>query len=88
MARVIKIGCNITINNYYNHSYVKSERCIFVFTLIGIMHYYLSLYKEVMCKMKQKMSNLELYEGYHDIYESKMMRRVDGMQEKKWDRGR
>ncbi len=51
-------------------------------------NYNLSLYKEVMRKINQKMSSSELFEGYQEIYEAKMMNRADGMQEKKWDRGR
>jgi hypothetical protein len=51
-------------------------------------NYNLNLYKEVMRKMNQKMSSSELFEGYQEIYEAKMMRRADGMQEKKWDRSR
>lgn len=51
-------------------------------------NYNLSLYKEVMRKMNQKMSSSELFEGYQEIYEAKMMNRADGMQEKKWDRSR
>lgn len=48
----------------------------------------LSLYKEVMRKMSQKMSSSELFEGYQEIYEAKMMNRIEGTQEKKWDRSR
>lgn len=51
-------------------------------------NYNLSLYKEVMRKMSQKMSSSELFEGYQEIYEAKMMNRMDGTQEKKWDRSR
>lgn len=51
-------------------------------------NYNLSLYKEVMRRMNQKMSNSELFEGYQEIYEAKMMHRMDGTQEKKWDRSR
>lgn len=51
-------------------------------------NYNLSLYKEVMRKMNQKMSSSELFEGYQEIYEAKMMNRADGIQEKKWDRSR
>lgn len=51
-------------------------------------NYNLSLYKEVMRKMNQKMSSSELFEGYQEIYEAKMMKRADVMQEKKWDRSR
>lgn len=51
-------------------------------------NYNLSLYKEVMRKMNQKMSSSELFEGYQEIYEAKMMKRMDGNQEKKWDRSR
>jgi len=50
--------------------------------------YNLNLYKEVMRKMNQKLSSLELFEGYQEIYEAKMMNQVDGLQEKKWDRSR
>ena len=51
-------------------------------------NYNLNLYKEVMRKMNQKMSSSELFEGYQEIYEAKMMNRTDGIQEKKWDRSR
>lgn len=51
-------------------------------------NYNLNLYKEVMRKMNQKMSSSELFEGYQEIYEAKMMNRADGIQEKKWDRSR
>lgn len=51
-------------------------------------NYNLNLYKEVMRKMNQKMSSSELFEGYQEIYEEKMMKRMDGTQEKKWDRSR
>lgn len=51
-------------------------------------NYNLSLYKEVMRRMNQKMSRSELFEGYQEIYEAKMMKRAEGMQEKKWDRSR
>lgn len=51
-------------------------------------NYNLNLYKEVMRKMSQKMSSSELFEGYQEIYEAKMMKRADVMQEKKWDRSR
>lgn len=51
-------------------------------------NYNLNLYKEVMRKMNQNKSSSELFEGYQEIYEAKMMKRADGMQEKKWDRSR
>ena len=51
-------------------------------------NYNLNLYKAVMRKMHQKMSSSELFEGYQEIYEAKMMNRASVMQEKKWDRGR
>lgn len=51
-------------------------------------NYNLNLYKEVMRKMNQNMSSSELFEGYQEIYEVKMMNRESGMQEKKWDRNR
>jgi hypothetical protein len=51
-------------------------------------NYNLNLYKEVMRKMNQKMSSSELFEGYQEIYEAKMMNRVNGTQEKKWDKSR
>ena len=51
-------------------------------------NYNLNLYKEVMRKMSQKMSSSELFEGYQEIYEAKMMNRMEGTQEKKWDRSR
>ena len=50
--------------------------------------YNLSLYEEVMRKMNQKMSSSELFEGYQEIYEAKMMNRMDRAQDKKWDRSR
>lgn len=51
-------------------------------------NYNLNLYKEVMRKMNQNMSSSELFEGYQEIYEAKMMNRIEGTQEKKWDRSR
>ena len=51
-------------------------------------NYNLSLYKEVMRKMNQKMSSSELFEGYQEIYEAKMVKRMDETKEKKWDRSR
>ena len=51
-------------------------------------NYNLNLYKEVMRKMSQKVSSSELFEGYQEIYEAKMMKRMDETQEKKWDRSR
>ncbi len=51
-------------------------------------NYNLKLYKEVMRRMNQKMSSSELFEGYQEIYEAKMVKRADGIQEKKWDRSR
>jgi hypothetical protein len=51
-------------------------------------NYNLNLYKEVMRKMNQKMSSSELFEGYQEIYEAKMLQRMDVAQEKKWDRSR
>ena len=51
-------------------------------------NYNLNLYKDVMRKMNQKMSSSELFEGYQEIYEAKMMNRMDGTQDKKWDRSR
>lgn len=51
-------------------------------------NYNLNLYKEVMRKMNQKMSSSELFEGYQEIYEAKMMNRTGGTLEKKWDRSR
>ncbi len=51
-------------------------------------NYNLNLYKEVMRKMNQKMSSSELFEGYQEIYEAKMMNRMEVTQEKKWDRSR
>ena len=51
-------------------------------------NYNLRLYKEVMRKMNQKMSSSELFEGYQEIYEVKMMNRMDGVQENKWERSR
>lgn len=51
-------------------------------------NYNLNLYKEVMMKRNQKMSSSELFEEYQEIYEAKMTKRADEMQEKKWDRSR
>jgi hypothetical protein len=51
-------------------------------------NYNLSLYKEVMRRMNQKMSSSELFKGYQEIYEKKMLNRMDETQEKKWDRSR
>ena len=51
-------------------------------------NYNLSLYKEVMRKMNLRMFSSELFEGYQEIYEVKMMNRMDGVQEKKWERSR
>lgn len=51
-------------------------------------NYNLNLYKEVMRKMNQNMSSSELFEGYQEIYEVKMMNRMDGKQVKKWNRSR
>jgi len=42
-------------------------------------NYNLNLYKAVMWKMNQKMSSSELFEGYQEIYEAKMMNRASGM---------
>lgn len=50
-------------------------------------NYNLNLYKEVMKRMNQKMSSSELFEGYQEIYEAKMMKRMNETQ-KKWDRSR
>lgn len=50
--------------------------------------YNLNLYKDVMRKMIQKMSNSALFEGYREIYEAKIMNLMDETQEKKWDRSR
>lgn len=66
---------------------VGSKAKYFEFDM-GDNNYNLNLYKEVMRKMNQKMSSSELFEGYQEIYEAKMMNRVDGTQEKKWDRSR
>lgn len=66
---------------------VGSKAKYFEFDM-GDNNYNLNLYKEVMRMMNQKMSSSELFEGYQEIYEAKMMNRVDGTQEKKWDRSR
>ena len=55
---------------------------------VGDNNYNLNLYKEVMRKMNQNMSSSELFEGYQEIYEAKMMNRIEQTQEKKWDRSR
>jgi hypothetical protein len=66
---------------------VESKAKYFEFDMVD-NNYNLNLYKEVMRKMNQKMSSSELFEGYQEIYEAKMMRRAGGIQEKKWDRSR
>ena len=66
---------------------VASKAKYFEFDMVD-NNYNLSLYKEVMRMMNQKMSSSELFEGYQEIYEAKMMHRMDGTQEKKWDRSR
>lgn len=71
----------------YSFLSVESKEKYFEFD-ISDNNYDLYLYKTVMRKMNQKMSNLELYEGYQEIYEAKMMNRADEMKEKKWDRSR
>lgn len=50
--------------------------------------YNLELYKEVMKKMELKLSNSELFEGYQEIYETKMTQQADRTHEKKWDKSR
>lgn len=74
----------ITPESYFLLS-VSSKAKYFKFDMTD-NNYNLSLYKEVMRKMSQKMSSSELFEGYQEIYEAKMMNRADGTQEKKWDR--
>ncbi|WP_310602259.1 relaxase/mobilization nuclease domain-containing protein [Anaerosporobacter sp.] len=76
----------ITPESYFLLS-VDSKEKYFEFDMAD-NNYNLSLYKEVMRRMSQKMSSAELFEGYQEIYEAKMMKRADGMQEKKWDRSR
>lgn len=66
---------------------VGSKAKYFEFDM-GDNNYNLNLYKEVMRKMNQKMSSAELFEGYQEIYEAIMMKRMDETQEKKWDRSR
>lgn len=51
-------------------------------------NYNLNLYKEVMGKMNKKCLAQNCLRGITVIYEAKMMNRADGIQEKKWDRGR
>lgn len=51
-------------------------------------NYNLSLYKEVMRTMKQRMSSSELFEGYQEIYQAKMMKQLSRTHEKKWDKSR
>lgn len=51
-------------------------------------NYNLSLYKEVMRTMKQRISSSELFEGYQEIYEAKMMNQLGRTKEKKWDKSR
>ena len=76
----------ITPESYFLLS-VDSKAKYFEFDMVD-NNYNLSLYKEVMRKMNQKMSSSELFEGYQEIYEAKMMNRMDEIQEKKWDRSR
>jgi hypothetical protein len=76
----------ITPESYFLLS-VDSKAKYFEFDMVD-NNYNLSLYKEVMRKMNQKMSSSELFEGYQEIYEAKIMKRADGMQEKRWDRSR
>ena len=66
---------------------VESKTKYFEFDMVD-NNYNLNLYKEVMRKMNQKMSSSELFEGYQEIYEAKMMNQMDRMQEKKWQRSR
>lgn len=76
----------ITLESYSLLS-VASKAKYFEFDMTD-NNYNLNLYKTVMRKMNQKMSISELFEGYQEIYEAKMMNRASGMQEKKWDRSR
>lgn len=76
----------ITLESYSFFSVVTKAK-YFEFD-IADNNYNLSLYKEVMRKMSQKMSSSELFEGYQEIYEAKMMNHSDRMQEKKWDSSR
>lgn len=71
----------------YSFLSVASKAKYFEFDMAD-NNYNLNLYKEVMRKMNQKMSSSELFEGYQAIYEAKMMNRVNGTQEKKWDKSR
>ena len=76
----------ITPESYFLLS-VGSKEKYFKFDMAD-NNYNLSLYKEVMRRMSQKMSSSELFKGYQEIYEAKMMNRMEGTQEKKWDRSR
>ncbi|WOO35110.1 hypothetical protein R2R35_15035 [Anaerocolumna sp. AGMB13020] len=71
----------------YSFLSVDSKAKYFEFDMAD-NNYNLNLYKDVMRKMNQKMSSSELFEGYQEIYEAKMLQRMDGAQEKKWDRSR
>ena len=85
------IAVEMLVDEITSESYsllsVSSKAKYFEFDMAD-NNYNLSLYKEVMRKMNQKMSGSELFEGYQEIYEVKMMNRTDGTQEKKWDRSR
>ena len=76
----------ITPESYSLLSVVSKEK-YFEFDMAD-NNYNLNLYKEVMRKMSPNMSSSELFEGYQEIYEAKMMKRMDETQEKKWDRSR
>jgi hypothetical protein len=71
----------------YSFLSVDSKAKYFEFDMAD-NNYNLSLYKEVMRKMNLRMSSSDLFEGYQEIYEVKMMNRMDGVQEKKWERSR
>lgn len=71
----------------YSFLSVDSKAKYFEFDMAD-NNYNLSLYKEVMWRMNQKMSNSELFEGYQEIYDAKMINREDETQEKKWDKSR
>ena len=66
---------------------VESKAKYFEFDMAD-NNYNLNLYKEVMRKMKQKISTSELFEGYQEVYEAKLVQQAVRAQEKKWDKSR
>ena len=66
---------------------VESKAKYFEFDMAD-NNYNLNLYKEVMRKMKQKISTSDLFEGYQEVYEAKLVQQAVRAQEKKWDKSR